>query len=107
MAFSLPVANEIIATISFVLCVILIIWAWNSFSAGKAWLSSVIAVVMLSASSNIFDRIYWQGVIDFIAIRIGPIHWSIFNVADMGIVVGLLLIILLTTYPQINRKSTN
>lgn len=42
------------------------------------------------ACGNIFDRIYYGYVIDFIDIR----RWPIFNIADVAITIGTIIIIL-------------
>ncbi len=43
---------------------------------------------------NIFDRLYYSSVPDFIDIHINNFHWFIFNVADIFITLGVLLLIL-------------
>ena len=42
---------------------------------------------------NIFDRIYYSSVPDFIDIHINNFHWFIFNVADIFISLGVMLLI--------------
>ena len=42
---------------------------------------------------NIFDRLYYSSVPDFIDIHINNFHWFIFNVADIFITLGVLLLI--------------
>ena len=42
---------------------------------------------------NIFDRLYYSSVPDFIDIHINNFHWFIFNVADIFITIGVLLLI--------------
>ena len=46
------------------------------------------------ALGNIFDRIYYQAVPDFIDLHINNFHWFIFNIADMFITLGVFLMIL-------------
>ena len=41
---------------------------------------------------NIFDRLYYSSVVDFIDFHINDIHWFIFNVADIFITIGVVLI---------------
>ena len=40
---------------------------------------------------NIFDRIYYSSVPDFIDIHFGNFHWFIFNVADIFITLGVVV----------------
>ncbi len=43
---------------------------------------------------NIFDRLYYSSVPDFIDLHINNFHWFIFNVADIFITLGVLVLIL-------------
>ena len=47
---------------------------------------------------NIFDRIFYSAVPDFIDIHINNFHWFIFNVADIFISLGVLLLISLELF---------
>ncbi len=42
---------------------------------------------------NIFDRLYYSSVPDFIDLHINNFHWFIFNVADIFITLGIILLI--------------
>ena len=46
------------------------------------------------AISNLFDRLYYFAVPDFIDLHINNYHWFIFNVADILITFGVLCLIL-------------
>merc|ERR1711991_18591 len=54
-----------------------------------------ISFMMIFAGSlgNIFDRIYYSAVPDFIDVHYGNFHWFIFNVADIFISIGVILLI--------------
>ena len=43
---------------------------------------------------NIFDRLYYSAVPDFIDIHYNNFHWFTFNVADIFITIGILILIL-------------
>ena len=45
-------------------------------------------IVLSGALGNIFDRIYYSAVPDFIDIHIKDFHWFIFNIADIFITLG-------------------
>jgi len=47
---------------------------------------------------NIFDRVYYSSVPDFIDIHFYNFHWFIFNVADIFISIGVMLLILLEIF---------
>tara|TARA_B110001452_G_scaffold181106_1_gene152040 strand:- start:302 stop:793 length:492 start_codon:yes stop_codon:yes gene_type:complete len=42
---------------------------------------------------NLYDRIYFSAVPDFIDFHIGSFHWFIFNVADIFITMGVICLI--------------
>ena len=56
-----------------------------------------IALIMIlgGALGNVFDRILYKAVPDFIDFHIGNFHWFIFNVADIFITLGIFFMILL------------
>ena len=43
---------------------------------------------------NLFDRIYYSAVPDFIDFHINNFHWFVFNVADIFITLGIICLIL-------------
>ena len=49
---------------------------------------------------NLFDRIYYYAVPDFIDFHIGNLHWFIFNVADIFITVGIIGFIILEIFKK-------
>ena len=52
-------------------------------------------MILGGAFGNIFDRIIYRAVPDFIDFHIGDFHWFIFNVADIFITLGVVFMILL------------
>lgn len=51
-------------------------------------------LILVGSLSNIIDRIYYGGVIDFILLSYKHYSWPVFNVADMAIVMGVIIIML-------------
>lgn len=51
-----------------------------------------LALVLGGAAGNVFDRIVWGRVTDFLLFYIGRYQWPAFNVADSAIVVGSALL---------------
>ncbi len=49
---------------------------------------------------NIFDRLYYSSVIDFIDFHIKNFHWFIFNFADIFICLGVIILILLELFKK-------
>ena len=54
---------------------------------------------------NIFDRFYYSSVIDFIDFHIGNFHWFIFNVADIFITIGVLVLIMFEFFKKNEEKN--
>ena len=50
----------------------------------------LLALIIGGSLGNLFDRIYYYAVPDFIDIHIASFHWFIFNVADIFITVGII-----------------
>jgi len=50
-------------------------------------------MVLGGALGNLYDRIYFKAVPDFIDFHIGNFHWFIFNVSDIFISLGVLFLI--------------
>jgi signal peptidase II len=53
-----------------------------------------LALVLGGAVGNVYDRIRFASVVDFLEIHIVHYHWPDFNVADSAIVVGACLLML-------------
>ena len=55
-----------------------------------------ISLIMIfgGALGNVFDRIIYRAVPDFIDFHVGNFHWFIFNVADIFISLGVIFMIL-------------
>ena len=74
----------------FIISVVLIIMIINSDGFKKYSL----ILILGGATGNLFDRIYYSAVPDFIDLHIKGFHWFIFNVADIFITIGVICLIL-------------
>ena len=50
--------------------------------------------ILGGSSGNLFDRLYYSAVPDFIDFHINDFHWFIFNVADVFISAGVICLII-------------
>ena len=50
----------------------------------------LLALIIGGSLGNVYDRIIFYAVPDFIDIHVGNFHWFIFNVADIFITVGII-----------------
>ena len=62
--------------------------------------------ILGGAIGNLFDRIFYKAVPDFIDFHIGNFHWFIFNVSDIFITVGVICMITLELIGK-NDKNIN
>ena len=61
--------------------------------AGRAPFVFALALVLAGGASNLIDRFVNDGyVVDFISLGAGPIRTGIFNIADVAITAGVLLL---------------
>ena len=68
-------------------------------------LKRILLIMIISgALGNLFDRIQYKAVPDFIDFHIGNFHWFIFNVSDIFITIGVIGII---TLEFIQNKKIN
>ena len=57
-------------------------------------IKSIFLMIILGGSlGNLFDRIYYKAVPDFIDLNYAGYHWFIFNVADIFITLGIICLI--------------
>jgi len=56
-------------------------------------------IVFGGALGNLYDRIFFKAVPDFIDLHVGDFHWFIFNMADIFITFGVIMLILWETLP--------
>ena len=52
-------------------------------------------MILGGALGNLYDRIFFKSVPDFIDFHIGNFHWFIFNVSDIFITIGIILMIII------------
>ena len=64
------------------------------------------AVIIGGSLGNLFDRLYYYAVPDFIDLHLGNYHWFIFNVADIFITVGIIGLVL-TEFFKKGKISNN
>jgi len=91
-----------ILTIFIVLVTTVIIWLMLR-SRGFERFSFI--MIIGGSLGNIFDRILYSAVPDFIDIHINNFHWFIFNVADIFITLGIIFLICIEIFN--NKKIKN
>jgi|TARA_B110000438_G_C15707089_1_gene603653 signal peptidase II len=65
----------------------------------------LVAIVLGGSLGNLFDRMYYFAVPDFIDLHIGNFHWFIFNIADIFITLGIIGLIAKELTKKKNLKN--
>jgi len=63
------------------------------------------ALITGGALGNLYDRVVYTAVPDFIDLHFYGFHWFVFNIADIFITIGVFCLILVELF--INNKNTN
>ena len=85
-----------------ILIIILIIIIFFMILKNEGLKKYSLLMILGGALGNLYDRIFFQAVPDFIDFHIGNFHWFIFNVSDIFISLGVLFLISLEL---INNKK--
>ena len=94
VAFGLLSFNEnIIYNIITALILIIIFTILIMVVKSKGFVKYSLVAVLAGALGNVFDRIYYSAVPDFIDFHINEFHWFIFNIADIFITLGVFCLI--------------
>jgi signal peptidase II len=92
----------VVASIAAVLLVSVVLWNAQRLDRLLLW---GLALILGGAAGNVFDRIMWGRVTDFLLFYLGEYQWPTFNVADSAIVIGSVLLLLDQFRPK--RQAAN
>ena len=81
---------NILTLIISIIVVILVIMSVKS----KGFKRYSLIMIVGGALGNLYDRVFFYAVPDFIDFHIGNFHWFIFNIADIFITIGVFFMIL-------------
>lgn len=93
----------VLASIAAVVAVSIVLW--NAQHRLNRLLLAGLALILGGAAGNVFDRIVWGRVTDFLLFYVRDYQWPAFNVADSAIVVGSGLLLLDQFRPK--RQTAN
>jgi signal peptidase II len=101
IAFSLPLSGTFLEIFIFFLIIFLII-LFVYYKSKKGFIFSIcLFEIIVGAASNLFDRIKYGYVIDYLDIK----YFSVFNLADSLIVAGTMFLAYLTLKEQREIKK--
>jgi signal peptidase II len=92
---NLPANGVRLGLIAFSVLAVVIVFAMLWRTGRTLSLTSIaLALILGGALGNLYDRVRFHHVVDFLAVRIVHYHWPDFNLADSAIVIGACLLFL-------------
>src|SRR5204863_9580358 len=88
---SLPAKSLLLSAFTAVAAVVVITYSLRS-PVGNRLLQFALALILGGALGNLYDRIAYGYVVDFLELYAGAYHWPSFNVADSAISTGVVLL---------------
>ena len=85
-----------------ILIIVLIIIIFLMILKNTGFKKYSLLMVLGGALGNLYDRIYFNAVPDFIDFHIGNFHWFIFNVSDIFITLGVTSMII---FELLNKEN--
>ncbi|MDR0807016.1 MAG: signal peptidase II [Enterobacteriaceae bacterium] len=82
-----------LAAVAITISIVLMVMMYRTAAKDK-WNNIAFALIIGGALGNLFDRLYHGFVVDFFDFFIGDWHYPTFNVADCGICIGAVMVIL-------------
>jgi len=92
----------LIFSLAAVLVISRILWNAERLDRLSLW---GLSLILGGAAGNVFDRVLWGRVTDFLEFYIGSYHWPTFNLADSAIVIGSGLLLMELLRPK--RQAAN
>jgi signal peptidase II len=91
--------RNLLVGFSIIAVVVVLVLIWK-MGRSVSPMSVALALILGGAIGNLYDRIRYLHVVDFLEVHIVHYHWPDFNVADSAIVVGACLLLLEMLRPQ-------
>ena len=95
--------NYLYNLLTFVIVIVIMIVIFMIFIS-KDFKKYPLLMILGGALGNVFDRLYYKAVPDFIDFHVGNFHWFIFNVADIFITIGILFMVIIELFNK-NQKT--
>ena len=107
MAFglSLPGGQIVLSALSIIMTIVLGYLFWLE-RHGHILMKFALSLIIAGALGNLFDRVSYGEVVDFIHIKLGSFwEWYIFNIADTSVSIGMILFLIHSFYFQDESKE--
>lgn len=84
-------------SVSSIISIVLFFWILQ-LPRHQYWLAIALALILGGALGNLWDRIEYGYVVDFIDVYYQDWHWPAFNIADTAISIGAVMLLLDTLF---------
>jgi signal peptidase II len=91
-----------LVSFSVIAVVVVLAMLWRT-GRSVSVVSVALSLILGGAIGNLYDRVVYRYVVDFLEVHIAHYHWPDFNVADSAIVAGACLLLLEMLRPQRDR----
>lgn len=85
--------NIFLGGLALIISAVVIVWLCR-ISARSSWTSIALCLILGGALGNVWDRILYHYVIDFLSFHLGGWYFAIFNLADSAISVGAVMLLI-------------
>lgn len=100
MAFGIEVGGQAFFSIfAFIATIIIFVYILRTKGERPA-LRVSLALIFGGAVGNLIDRLLYGKVVDFIEVSFGSFRWPIFNMADIAVSVGMIVLITLLLFDR-------
>lgn len=100
MAFGIRLAGRWFLTLFSLLASIVILVFLYRLRHESMRLRLALALILGGAIGNLIDRFFYGKVVDFIDFSVGTFHWPVFNIADMAVSTGMVMMIVLVIFDK-------
>ena len=86
-----PIMRYALALFAVLVCAGFLVWAWRE---PRAMITFPIGLIVGGALGNVWDRLRFGAVVDFLDVHVAGHHWPAFNVADSAVTIGVVLLLI-------------
>lgn len=79
--------------LAIIVSIVIMVWL-TRLDSKQRWLACALALILGGALGNVMDRIIYGYVVDFIDIYYQQWHWPAFNIADIAISIGAIMLLI-------------
>lgn len=91
-AFGISVGNRFLFIALSILACAVMVYYFLRMPREETWGRFAVTLIFGGAIGNLIDRLLYGEVTDFIEVGVAGYYWPVFNVADMAVTIGVILL---------------